>query len=101
MLTCLYDRKVRNLEDVIDRVTCTLVRTADDGTTPYFGALFRLLLLRYLAGVGHPPQLRGGLIAEDEWTKQVNNRLLRVGLLLEAATDTDLRPTSQSWAIKV
>jgi hypothetical protein len=101
MLACLYDRQVRNQSDIIDRITCTISTPSDDGTTPYFGALFRLLLVRYLSSAGHPPQLRGSVVEDGEWEKQSSNTLLRVGLLLEAATDTDLRPTSQTWSIKV
>ncbi|KAF8173419.1 hypothetical protein K438DRAFT_1772222 [Mycena galopus ATCC 62051] len=100
MLACMYDRQVRNVDDIIDRITCTTYIDSDDGTTPYFGALFRLLLIRYLAGPGHPPQACGTLVERDQWEKEEQNGVLRVGLLLEAATDTDLRPTSQSWSIK-
>lgn len=101
MLACLYDRQVRSVNDVAGYVVCKGVGSAEDGMTPHFTALFRLLLQRYLSGVGHPPQLRGSIIDDDEWTQQVNNNLFRVSLLLEAATETDLRPTSQSWKINV
>ncbi|KAJ6493867.1 hypothetical protein DFH09DRAFT_850383, partial [Mycena vulgaris] len=96
MLACLYDRKGGTLK----MLPGALVRSSANGTTPYFAALLRLLFGRYLSGVGHPPQLRGALIDEDEWVREADNGLLRVGLLLEATTDTDLRPTAQSWLIK-
>ncbi|KAJ6462976.1 hypothetical protein C8R45DRAFT_1177882 [Mycena sanguinolenta] len=100
MITCFYDRRIKNIGDIIDHVRCIIGRSAVDGTTAYFGALFRLLLIRYLSGIGHPPQLRGGLIESGEWESEQNNTLLRVGLLLAAATDTDLRPTFETWSIK-
>ncbi|KAJ7718210.1 hypothetical protein B0H14DRAFT_2303003, partial [Mycena olivaceomarginata] len=100
MLACLYDRKLRSISDVIDHISCSINRSLQDGTTPYFAALFRLLLIRYLSGAGHPSNLRGGLIEQSVWDKENGNSLLRVGLLLQAATDADLRPTSQTWSIK-
>ncbi|KAJ7635875.1 hypothetical protein B0H17DRAFT_1149645 [Mycena rosella] len=99
MLACLYDRQIRKVEDIVDRLVFEIIHSSPDGTTPYFAALFRLLLRRYLVGIGHPPKLRGAVIGDEDWSAQVNNELLRVSLLLEAATDTDLRPTSQSWSI--
>ncbi|KAJ7638069.1 hypothetical protein B0H17DRAFT_1149275 [Mycena rosella] len=91
--------KIRKVEDIVDRLVFEIIHSSPDGTTPYFAALFRLLLRRYLVGIGHPPKLRGAVIGDEDWSAQVNNELLRVSLLLEAATDTDLRPTSQSWSI--
>ncbi|KAJ7810366.1 hypothetical protein B0H14DRAFT_3757657 [Mycena olivaceomarginata] len=67
---------------------------------PDAAALFRLLATRYLSGVGHPVQLRAGVLEEGEWQKEAGNPLLRVALLLQAATDTDLRPIAQTWSIK-
>ncbi|KAJ7681811.1 hypothetical protein B0H14DRAFT_2655107 [Mycena olivaceomarginata] len=100
MLACLYDRKLRSISDVINHLSCSISCSLQDGTTPYFAALFRLLLQRYLSGAGHPANLRGGLIEQSVWEKDDGNPLLRVGLLLQAATDADLWPTSQTWSIK-
>ncbi|KAJ7073446.1 hypothetical protein B0H15DRAFT_758098, partial [Mycena belliarum] len=99
VLTCLYDRQIRKVEDVSDRLGFHITRAGDDGTTPLFAALFRLLFRRYLVATGHPLQLRGLVIEEEKWMADADNELLRVGLLLEAATDADLRPVSSSWSI--
>ncbi|KAJ6565713.1 hypothetical protein B0H10DRAFT_1965569 [Mycena sp. CBHHK59/15] len=96
MLACLYDREVKSIDQIMSRVTWRILMRASDGTTPYFGALFRILLFRYLNGVGHPEQLRGSLVDEEEWSKQVNNHLLRANLLLETGSDNDLLPTGDS-----
>ncbi|KAJ7133864.1 hypothetical protein C8R43DRAFT_1133106 [Mycena crocata] len=101
LLACMYDRQVRKADDVSSQIACDIVRHADDGTTPYYGALFRLLLLRYLQGVGHPQELRGSVIDEEEWMTEVNNRSLRARLFLEAASDSNLLPSREAWRIKV
>ncbi|KAJ6629872.1 hypothetical protein B0H10DRAFT_2208442 [Mycena sp. CBHHK59/15] len=101
MLACLYDREVKSIDQIMSRVTWRILMRASDGTTPYFGALFRILLFRYLNGVGHPEQLRGGLVDEEEWSKQVNNHLLHTKLLLETGSDNDLLPTGDSWGLQV
>ncbi|KAJ7482745.1 hypothetical protein FB451DRAFT_1555697 [Mycena latifolia] len=100
LLAWLYDRQVRRVEELTSRLVYQILMHATDDTTPYFGALFRLLLLRYLDGVGHPPELRGGLIPEDDWSEQVNNPLLRTQLLLRAASDNDLLPPGDTWRLK-
>ncbi|KAJ6623730.1 hypothetical protein B0H10DRAFT_1943797 [Mycena sp. CBHHK59/15] len=85
----------------IVEVTWRILMRASDGTTPYFGALFCILLFRYLNSVGHPEQLRGGLVDEEEWSKQVNNHLLHAKLLLETGSDNNLLPTGDSWGLQV
>ncbi|KAJ7604063.1 hypothetical protein FB45DRAFT_64796 [Roridomyces roridus] len=99
MLACLYDRKVRNLADVVDHLEHKVVRAADDETTPCFSALFFLSVERYLHGAGHPLELRGGVVANDEWDSRHGDPLFRAALLLEACTDSSLRPASQNWRI--
>ncbi|KAJ6576003.1 hypothetical protein DFH09DRAFT_1276674 [Mycena vulgaris] len=101
LLAAMYDRQVRRVEDVASRVIYRILVGADDGTTPYYGAIFRLLFLRYLEGVGHPLEVRGGLVPEEEWSKHVNNAVLRASLLLEAASDNDLLPSGDTWRIQL
>ncbi|KAF7345499.1 hypothetical protein MVEN_01568400 [Mycena venus] len=100
LLSRMYDLKVKSVNDVAPRLGWQILLRANNGTTPYYGALFRLLLLRYLEGVGHPLEIRGGLVDEAEWSKQINNSALRAGLLLQAASDNDLLPCNDTWRLK-
>ncbi|KAJ6560922.1 hypothetical protein B0H10DRAFT_2445847 [Mycena sp. CBHHK59/15] len=98
---CMYDSQVCHVEDVTSHIDCSILMSATDGTTPYYGALFCLLLLRYLDGVGHPLELRGGVVGEDEWSKHINDPLCRVKLFLEAISDNNLLPAIESWQINL
>jgi hypothetical protein len=100
-MACLYDRSVRQVADVVSKFAFTILMRATDGTTPYFGALIRLFTQRYLEGVGHPADVRGGLVSDDEFSKEVNNHLLRANLFLRAVSDNDMLPSSDSWRIRV
>ncbi|KAJ7247569.1 hypothetical protein C8J57DRAFT_1673884 [Mycena rebaudengoi] len=64
--------------------------------------LFKLRLIRYLQGTGHPQWLRThGLIATDqEMQRGRANRFLRAHLLLLTALESSLLPISESWLIK-
>ncbi|KAJ6536060.1 hypothetical protein B0H19DRAFT_1270875 [Mycena capillaripes] len=99
LLTCIFDHNLREVKDVTSRFSFPILMRAADETTPYFGALLRLFILRYLDGVGHPIDLRGGLVSEEEWSCQVNNHLLRASLLLRAVSDNDMLPASNTWRI--
>ncbi|KAJ6624595.1 hypothetical protein B0H10DRAFT_728404 [Mycena sp. CBHHK59/15] len=101
LLACMYDSQVRHVEDVTSHIDCSILMSATDGTTPYYGALFCLLLLRYLDGVGHPLELHGGVVGEDEWSKHINDPLCRAKLFLEAISDNDLLPAIESWQINL
>ncbi|KAJ6625316.1 hypothetical protein B0H10DRAFT_2212001 [Mycena sp. CBHHK59/15] len=80
MLACLYDHEVKSIDQIVSWVTWHI--------------------LIYLNGVGHPEQLQGSLVDEEEWSKQVNNHLLRAKLLLETCSDNDLLPTGDSWGLQ-
>ncbi|KAJ6514799.1 hypothetical protein C8R47DRAFT_1206161, partial [Mycena vitilis] len=99
LLTCIYNRRVQQAADVTSKFQFSILIRAVDQTTPYYGALFRLLVLRYLDGVGHPSNLRGGLVSEEDWSKDVNNVVLRATLLLHAVSDNDMRPGGEAWRI--
>ncbi|KAJ6452988.1 hypothetical protein C8R45DRAFT_847474 [Mycena sanguinolenta] len=101
LLSCMYNRTVQSVQDISSRLVWQILMRANDGTTPYYGALFRLLVLRYLDGVGHPVEVRGGLVDEEEWSKHINNSTLHASLLLHAASDTNLLPPSDTWRLKV
>ncbi|KAJ7212438.1 hypothetical protein C8J57DRAFT_1256371 [Mycena rebaudengoi] len=64
--------------------------------------LFKLRLIRYLQGTGHPQWLRThGLIATDqEMQRGQANQFLRAHLLLLTALESSLLPISESWLIK-
>ncbi|KAJ7718900.1 hypothetical protein B0H16DRAFT_1739743 [Mycena metata] len=100
LLARLYDREIRDVEDISSRLDFTILMSASDDTTPYYGALFRVLLLRYLDGVGHPAELCGGLVSDGDFNKVLNDTCLRAGLLLEVATDSNIMPGSDTWLIK-
>jgi hypothetical protein len=101
MLAAIYDRSVRQVTDVASRFSFTILMRADDGTTPYFAALIRVFTERYLQGIGHLPDARGRLVSDEEFSKEVNNRLLQANLLLRAVSDNDMLPSIDSWRIKV
>ncbi|KAJ6471545.1 hypothetical protein C8R45DRAFT_1165373 [Mycena sanguinolenta] len=100
VFTAMYNLKVQTVQDVGSKLAWQILMRASDGTTPYYGAIFRLLVGRYLDGVGHPMEVRGALVEEDEWCKHLNDTALRARLLLHAASDTDLLPSSDSWRLK-
>ncbi|KAJ7265826.1 hypothetical protein C8J57DRAFT_1230046 [Mycena rebaudengoi] len=100
MLSTLYDRQVRDIDDFSRHLVFRILMSSNDGTTTHFAALFRLLVQRYLKGTGHPAYLRGSLIQEDEFANKAEDSLLRARLFLGASSDSDLLPMSEAWTIK-
>ncbi|KAJ6544444.1 hypothetical protein B0H19DRAFT_1076556 [Mycena capillaripes] len=61
---------IAEVKDITSRFNFSILMRAADETTPYFGALLRLFILRYLDGVGHPIDLRGGLSSSPRRLRQ-------------------------------
>ncbi|KAJ7636762.1 hypothetical protein FB45DRAFT_1056053 [Roridomyces roridus] len=95
----LYDRGIRQKKDITDHLSYRILIHAKDCSTRSFAALFRLLMNRFLDGTGYPDALRDTVVDAEEWSRQLNNTLLRVNLLLQAATDSDLLPFGK-WKIQ-
>ncbi|KAJ7179709.1 hypothetical protein C8R46DRAFT_1029151 [Mycena filopes] len=99
LLVRIYDREVRQPADIVSKLSESILMRAVDNTTPFFGALFRLLMLRYLGGTGHPEATRGGLVSEDDFVAGLNDASLRARLLLQTTTDSNMMPSRESWRI--
>ncbi|KAJ7892047.1 hypothetical protein B0H14DRAFT_3126171 [Mycena olivaceomarginata] len=69
-----------------------------NGALRVFAAMYNLK--RYLGRVGHPTEVRGTLVDEDEWCKRINDSALYAHLLLHAASDSDQLPSSDTWRLK-
>ncbi|KAF8144571.1 hypothetical protein K438DRAFT_1873848, partial [Mycena galopus ATCC 62051] len=100
VFAAMYNLRVQSVVNVSSRLSWQILLHATNGTTPYYGAIFRLLVERYVGHVGHPIEFRGTVVDEDEWCKGINDSTLRVRLLLQAASDSDLLPSSDSWCLK-
>ncbi|KAF8199842.1 hypothetical protein K438DRAFT_2015855 [Mycena galopus ATCC 62051] len=100
VFAAMYNLRVQNVVNVSSRLSWQILLHAANGTTPYYGAIFRLLVERYVGHVGHPMEFRGTVVDEDEWCKGINDSTLRARLLLQAASDSDLLPSSDSWCLK-
>ncbi|KAJ7741796.1 hypothetical protein DFH07DRAFT_777983 [Mycena maculata] len=96
-LVSLYDRRVKEPDDVAKHLCFVLLSRNSDGTSPYFTKLFEIRLKRYIQGVGHPPQLRNVEITEDEFLAEHDNRLLRANLILKSGSDSDMCPNTENW----
>ena len=66
--------------------------------------LFKLYLKRYLSAPGHVRHedfIVSGQLSEDDYAREENNKTLRAGLFLQAATGTNIPPPSTEWTITV
>ncbi|KAJ7479007.1 hypothetical protein FB451DRAFT_1172130 [Mycena latifolia] len=100
-LLCMYDRRIKAVEDVSNHLAQRINTRSSDNTTIYFAKLFDLSLRRYMQGVGHPSGLRGlGEVTDDEFLAEESNPLLRSNLVLSACGDTDMRPMDDAWKIR-
>ncbi|KAJ7776855.1 hypothetical protein DFH07DRAFT_951468 [Mycena maculata] len=95
----IYDRRVKQVEDVCKHLRFETVSRASDSTTPLFIKLFEIRLQRYLQGCGHPPQLRGVEVSEEDFNEHRSNPLLRANLILRSTSDSDMCPTRDNWII--
>ncbi|KAF8145147.1 hypothetical protein K438DRAFT_1782182 [Mycena galopus ATCC 62051] len=102
-LVSIYDRRVHNVEEVADHLQFFVIGRALNLTTPYFAALFRLRLKRYIHGHGHPPELYHVIeafgVSQAEAVASRSDPLLRANLILRCGSDGDLRPSEDNWKI--
>ncbi|KAK6988276.1 hypothetical protein R3P38DRAFT_3229161 [Favolaschia claudopus] len=101
--SAIHDRRVHRVEEVADHLSYYVDSRHSDLTTPYFMRLFRLRVDEYLRGSGHPVELRDQIkdfgISDEEFIATQNDRLLWANLLLRCGTDSDMRPTADSWRL--
>ncbi|KAJ7470043.1 hypothetical protein B0H11DRAFT_2237849 [Mycena galericulata] len=97
---CMYDRRVKSVEDVSAHLSVTMVNRHSDGTTPLFAKLFSIYLRRYMQGTGHPPELRGReALTDEDFESAAQDPLLRTRLVLACAGDFEMLPMELHWSI--
>jgi hypothetical protein len=94
----MYNHQVQQAEDIMSKFVFQVLMSANDGATPYYGALFQLLLLHYLED---PIDVRGRLVSDKDWSQEINNTVLCASLLLHATSDNDMLPASNTWCLTV
>ncbi|KAJ6526003.1 hypothetical protein B0H19DRAFT_1275872 [Mycena capillaripes] len=98
-LTVLYDRQVKDPEEVISRLCLKLVVSTDlyDAYTPeskLYAQLFTWRLWRWLKGVGYPAELRGTYVTEEEYQRHRASHTLRAARLLYCMTESWTLPAA-------
>jgi len=95
------NRRVTDPTQVIDKLEFV---TADRNFTDLYMLMrrcFRLRLMRWLYGRGHPLSLKGTCVPEDVFESEREDPLVRARLLLKAVTDSDLLPIGEGSSIRV
>jgi len=91
LLAGMYNRRVTDVHDVIDRLIFTTAAEESHINIILFD-IFQLQVKRYLAGISHPLLLKGIAISEETFADDIDDCLLRCCLFLLAITDSDLLP---------
>ncbi|TDL14334.1 hypothetical protein BD410DRAFT_809809 [Rickenella mellea] len=93
IIAAQYSRDVTDPFQVADHLDFIVQGQVDHPLAPLFEDLLELRMRQWLLGQGHVdhPEIRGQLITEDEYLKEVGNRTFRASLLLLAATHSPRR----------
>lgn len=91
LLAGMYNRRVTSVSQILDRLEFYSLDPDDDPSRTFFH-LFQLHLRRWLQGRGHPPSLRGTIISEEMYDRDVDDPLVRAKAFLLAISDSELLP---------
>lgn len=105
VVAAMYSRKVRHLDEVLSHLHFedTLdPQLALDPQLKLIIGIFKLRLIRYLSGIGHPKRLHdNGFISEADFERGQHDPLVRVRSLLLTAAESALLPIEDNWRIEV
>ncbi|KAJ7763755.1 hypothetical protein B0H16DRAFT_1527145 [Mycena metata] len=103
-LPALYDRRVKNAQDVISLLRIMVVPgVAPDPTGPaaLYAQIFCWRLWRWLKGLGYPKELIGVYITAEEYAEQRTSPTLRAARLLYCLTESWTLPASPSTTLQI
>ncbi|KAJ7036460.1 hypothetical protein C8F04DRAFT_1258029 [Mycena alexandri] len=103
-LPTLYDRRVKNAQEVISLLRLMVVPglTPDPtGPAALYAQIFCWRLWRWLKGLGYPEELVGVYITAEEYAKQRTSSTLRAAHLLYCLTESWTLPASPSTTLSI
>lgn len=100
MVYAMINRKVYSVED-LRIITQPAEADANDNLVKKLAEVFRLRVVQYLRGVGHPPGLSGSIVSAERHAMEAGDATLRPRMFLEAFTESELLPTEPGWKLQV
>ncbi|KAJ7301509.1 hypothetical protein DFH08DRAFT_102355 [Mycena albidolilacea] len=102
-LVALYDRQVKNPEDLISHLQIITDATAaiTNPVSDLYIQLFKWRLHRWLSGSGYPPELKGVYVSDAEYDRHRGSAAIRAARLLYSLTESYTLPASPSTQLKL